>query len=294
MINDVIKYETVEIRKREFFDFISTILEENGWINVTSNPSSEGMIYQSKGLDGKQNILINFWDGYDLDVRYKFTTTTHQYIDIRTLINYTPAIDAGNNGIAVPTHHYSHFTRLRFGIGEGSISPDYRLTIRYNCNANRLIMFISTRESTNILMIGKPSKMLSKEYDNTGNMHFSNYAYRYAPVLSWGVADRNPTGHQAHNALFVDTGKSIHKGNISMSEIGFGNNLEGIKGFLEGAYYLKMNTQHMNNKIMHEDKIIDEVGNEFTILYQRATDSGSYPSPFGACHIAICTKKAGE
>lgn len=293
-MNELIKFETVDIRKRELFDLIRNTLEENGWMDIASNPSSEGMIYQSKGEDGKQNILINFFDGHDLNNNTKFSTTNHQYFDARCLIDYTPSDNIGDVGTSVPARSSGVFNRIRLNIGYSNMPPDYRMRVRYNCNKNRIILLMTTEHTTTILMAGKSDRMLSKEYSNTGNTLFASYSYKNSPIMSYGVADRNPTGVLANQAIFVNPPRGIYDNEIILSEIGFGNAQEGIRGYLDGVYRLSLNTTHVTKPNMNEDIITDELGNEFTILYYANTDSGNYPCPFTACNIVVCTKKAGE
>lgn len=293
-MSKLIKFETVDIRKRELFDLIKTVLEGKGWTNVTSNPSLEGIIYHSKGEDGKQNILVNFFDGYDLDNNTKFSTTNYQYFDVRCLISYQPATVNGQAGISVPVRSASAFNRIRMNIGHGSMPLDTRLRVRYHCNANRLILLMSNDVTTHLLMIGKSDRLISKQYTNTDNMVYASYSYRNSPIMSYGVADRDPNGVIINQAMFVHPMRSMYNNEIILSEIGYGNSQEGIKGYLDGVYKMELNTLSELNRSMNEDKIVDDVGNEFTILYFANTDSGSYPCPFTACNLVVCTKKAGE
>lgn len=157
-------------------------------------------------------------------------------------------------------------------------------------------MTITTIYTTFFLMFGKPSKNYAKDYSNTGNMIFTTNAYRFYPVTSWGVADRPSITYNRLEPLYTPNGKGFNEKDkhATMSEIGFGSATEGIKGLLEGIYYLGTMGNLAPNDIMTGDKIVDELGNEFTIFFTRRTESSSYPLAMPEGHIAVCTRLAGE
>ena len=292
-----LKFKSVDLRKRDIFNWLTATLEEHGWERIESNHTSEGWIYRSKGESGKDDIIVNFRDGYDgHNNGYRFTTTTSRYFDIRMMISYTPNIDIGKNGTHIPALNDASFLRWCVGNKTGStdLAPDSRLKIHYHCNKNRIIFTITTYATTVFMMFGKPNKNYAKEYKDTGNMIFTTNAYRIGNVATWGIADRPTQAGTALQALYNPINNGFYKDELLFCEIGYGSTLEGIKGLLEGIYYIPSTGKSSYNASMDGDKYVDDLGNEYTLMYMSPADSGSYSLSLGAGHIAICTKLAGE
>ena len=289
-----IKFNSVEIRKSQFFDWLTSSLEHCGWVNVASNPSTEGWIYQSKGQDGKSDIIVNFRNGYDGHNSNSFTTTAGKHFDIKMLVSYTPNETIGKDGIHVPTSTNGNFTRINVGTGISNFYPDQKLKIHYNCNKNRMIFLVTTSATTVFCMFGRPDNNYAKEYKDTGNMIFTTNNYKLGKVGSWGIADRPTTNYTAMEVLYNPIDNGFYKNKLLLCEIGFGSTLEGIKGYLEGIYYIPFRGKQGAVTSMTGDKCIDELGNEYTLFYMCPADSTNYTLTLPTGHIAICTKLAGE
>lgn len=290
-----IKFESIDIKKAQFFEWLTSALEQNGWTNIASNQSTEGWIYQSKGEDGKSDIIVNFRDGYDgHNTNLAFSSTHRQYFDIRMLVSYVPNEEIGKSGTHVPALSNSHYTRINAGTGLSYMYPDYSLKIHYNCSKNRMIFLITTSETTVFCMFGRPDKNYAKEYKDTGNMLFTTYNYKLDRVGSWGIADRPTQAYTPMQMIVNPITNGFYGNKLLFCEIGFGSNLEGVKGKLEGIYYVPSSGKEGFVSSMTGDKYFDELGNEYTLFYIRPTDSSSYPAPLARGHIAICTKLAGD
>lgn len=291
----LVKFNTVNIKKQDFFNWMLPELESNGWVSVASNEATEGYIYRSKGVSGKEEIIVNIRDGYNGHMTNQFTSTANRFIDIRMLISYTPNNNVGVTGIHLPPIGNENYARMIFGWNYGNMYPDADLRIRYNCNADRMIMTVSNLDqdgTTTYLMFGRASDRFAKEYTDTGNTLITTHAYRFI-TGTWGVADRPTTTRQDLVVFQTQADKSISRGKVWMSELGFSTPTEGIKGTLEGIYFLNNDVDAALSNIIDDDKVVDEYGNEFSLMYV-APPVSSYPALVKNRFIAVCTKLAGE
>lgn len=295
---DILKFETLVIEKRNFMTTLCSILEDNGWIKLNSKYTTEGWVYHSTGEKGNSDIYINFFDGYNYSASASYIFSQNSaYFDIRPLIKYTPSETLGAQGVSVPSNAAVQFIMPHIGIGS-SVAPDTKYTIRYNCNKDRLIILTTNDVNTVFLMFGRPSNNYAKEYKDTGNMILSSLGYTYSnnrqfPAQTYGIADRPTQAATRINVYYTPSGRNFYKGNLNIAELGFGNATEGIKGFVEGVYYAPNDEDKLANNTMDGDKIVDDFGNEFTILYTGVGASGiSVLLPQG--YLIVCTKLAGE
>ena len=288
-----IKFEEKLIKKGEFMSLLTSILENSGWVNVNSNVSAEGWIYQSKGENGKSNILINIRDGYDGHMKNSFSTTSTRGFDIRPLISYTPATSSGVTGVTVPPLSNTEYSRVFVGMGTDALYEDAELLIRYNCNKDRLVMTITTLQlgcGTTFLTFGRPSDNVAKEYADTGTMYATQNAYRYAQG-TWGIADRPTSVRTDIQLITKPLGKSFVGSTIRMSEIAIMTDLEGYKGTINGMYVLDIDASSNN---IDDITIEDELGNQFKVMYLTPSSATNYGTLIKNKAIAVCTRLAGE
>lgn len=293
----LIKYETVILQKKDILDFIITTLQQNGWTSVSSNEANEGWIYHSKGTNGKSNIIVNIRDGYNAHKSgsYTYSTTNNRTFEMRMLISYQPNEVMGKNGTSVPALNNDNYSRVYVGMGSDYTYSDLEFTIRYNCNADRMIICLTPHDLSatgTFIMFGKPSDNIAKEYSDTGNLFLTQHAYRYLQG-TWGIADRPTAVRTNVEILTRKIDKSIHKGKVTMSEIVIATELEGVKGTVEGLYVLDVDSSMENNSI-NDDKIVDDLGNEFSLMHIQRSTASNYGTLLSNRVLAVCTKLAGE
>lgn len=290
------KYERVMLTKGEFFSWMLSTLEANGWESVGSNPAQENYVYRSKGLDGKSDIIVNLRDGYNSPTGYNFSTGTWRHFEMGMLISYTPSDNVATRGVAVPNISDSNLMRTFIGFTNDALHPDAEMMVHYTCNANRLIVVLTVLvgdPSTTYFMFGRADDTISKEYKDTGNIMIATHAYRYT-TGTWGVADRPTTTRVNLDIVTIPTHRGFVGNKVWLNEIAYGTKDEGIKGTIEGLYTVSTALGKSDNATDNGDMIVDKDGNEFTILFNRTTTSSNYANLLNERYIAVCTKLGSE
>ena len=299
-----LKFQKATMTKAEIQPFMMTVLEQNGWMNIASNESAEGYIYYSKGTSGEDDIYIQFRNGYN-GQNGSFTTGNASFFDLRSMSSYEPSA-TGGTGTSVPSNSTTNYFYATVASGNGDTTyGDAEYDGYYRCRRNNLSIVFAHKFATTFYIVGRMDNPLNKVSKNTGNVCYGSHNGRgFYPLAFYGVADR-AISNSALQSILIWTpiyGSLEQNGTkLNLLELGTYTALEGIRDRLEGFYGL---SESSNLVVSNGDKIIDDVGNEYTIfevsvlpsvgqyLFSASSTGSTSGNPIR--HIAICTRLSGE
>lgn len=288
-LNELIEFKQQRMKKSEVFSFIKEKAVEAGWLELASNPKAEGYIFYSKGETDDKEIWIQLRENYDGSASY-FSSTDERVFDVRTMFSYVPDAVAGKNGVSNPVMSNSYQHRVIASVKETTIPIDSLFDVYYHFNKNRLIFALKNIRTLDscFVMAGRPTSSLSTESKEIGNLSIVSNSYRWSPAVAMGELHSLKTNGYALTPIINDIPRSFTKRSTYMTEIAVGSSTEGFKCYLEGIYALNVDTQLSSGLGFDGDMIIDEFGNEYTLL----NCTGSYSQLLKTPYYAICTKIA--
>ena len=188
MIQNFIFKETTML-KSQLYKFICDTLEANGWTKLSKGRIADNEVYASKGVSGKDNILFQMQPYYSSSKNDTLSDTTANYIGIRPLHTYTPNANLTSVGVALPAREMQWFY-----VFSTSIAPESKIRVAYHCNADRMMMIITTPEvisgKSSIFVVGKLNYYAeTNEYSQTTT--FISPSYRYAGARTASLANYN-------------------------------------------------------------------------------------------------------
>lgn len=277
-----------ELKKKDFYKWLKQTLEDNGWENISSKPSTDFDVFYSKGESGNDELYFQMKEYAASSVNSTLSGSSERFFDVKPLKGYTPGAP-GNPGVLDRSDE--SFIRLQISIGEIQMNSD--MTVHYNVNKNRIIIVtefpITINEDSVIFMIGKPDEHLSKYYSNGSMIVFSSTSYNR---IASGLEEADSTNKAAYslNTIELMMPKVKNSSGVNfMSELAVGNNSEGIKALIEGVYVL---TGDFNlNKSCRGDLLVDQNNNKYQIFYLGTRTSSSYQYYEKTRYIALMIER---
>lgn len=287
-LNELIEFKQQRMKKSDVFSFIKEKAIEAGWLELASNPKAEGYVFYSKGESDDKEIWVQLRENYEGTASY-FSSTEERVFDVRTMFSYIPDAVAGKNGVANPV--MSSTQQHRVIVSEESTVPiDSLFDVYYHFNKNRLVFALKNVRTLDscFVMAGRPTNSLSAESKEIGNLSIVSNSFRWSPAVAMGELHSSRTNGYSLSPIINNIPRSFMKRSTYMTEVAVGSPTEGFKCYLEGIYALNVDTQLSSAVGFEGDMIIDEFGNEYTLL----NCASSYAQLLTTTYYAICTKIA--
>ncbi len=291
-LNQLFEYKKVTLPKSQVYTKMKEILVDAGWYEISSKPATEGFIFYSKGESGDKDIYFQIRDFYQNGTANIFSSTTSTYLEFRILLDYVPNTTSGLLGTLTPAISTYNNVLVRTSTKETSIPISAKYELYYLVNKDRVIFVIRTpfiNESC-FVMIGRPSPHYSLQTEKIGNVIVASMSHtsHLDPAVYLGEVNTTKSTAARLTVWNNTIPRSFMKRSIYMSEVAYGTNTEGLKGYLDGIYTLNNDAdkyKHVNDG----DIIVDEYGNEFTI-FSTAGSATSFEYTLSSPFFAICTK----
>ncbi|MDM5298054.1 hypothetical protein QUF51_07775 [Bacillus pumilus] len=277
MMSIVFKKET--IKKKNLYNRIIDLLIDAGWTNVSSNTTTDFDVMYSNGESGKDSIYFNirpFASAVTLpSPSTNFSTSNSAYFSLRLCKSYSPSDSPMTSGVFMRTESWN----IVYITTAATLNPESDLTLYYSVNRDRIVFSVSPpsilRSNSSICYFGKPiihgisAKNVSCVYATSAN------------TLSTGKLLIDDQVHFPQSTSYLlstsmSDNLSNSYGTMFISPIAFGDNLEGVRGYLDGLYAVKAESNWLDG-----DTYIDTItGKKFLICstFYSTSRTSSFPS----------------
>lgn len=239
--------------KKDFYGTICSLLLGAGWQNVTSNYTTDGDVFISSGNTNDKALIINIRKTETANVT-DVTTTNGVQCSIRFPSTYTPGTP-GTSGVFTRPGLWHMLPIGPINTGSAALNNCGALDTVYNykvyVDKSKIIYSIEYPLGINLdcvlIYVGLPDSIYTPESKNNGMVLVSS-CYNSGGPASVFVAD-SPDGIGSTSdgyplAMYAVT--PLKNPNTSnkyiLSEIAYGNAIEGLRGKLDGIYVLPNGT----------------------------------------------------
>lgn len=241
-----------KVVKKDFFSKLIDMMTAAGWTNVSSNAATDFVVMNSKGESGDKDLFIQIRPTNITNVN-PTDSTDYNVMSYRFVEGYTP----GATGVAGTFARTTTETWTALHIVPTAVAAttnmDIELTYFYHVNKNRIIMAIETPPSTatapQLFYLGLPDVTYTTESGSKGALcAVSSYPKANATLHISNASDGLPseTASLTRNVYATLSPKNPNSAGLyTISEILYGNNIEGIRGKLTGIY--QMPNGNINN-----------------------------------------------
>jgi hypothetical protein len=236
------KMATETLLKGQLYQKIKDLLTGAGWQNISSKPDTDFDVFYSTGEAGDKTLYLQLRD------YYHSAATNTGWFQYRFCGVYTPgqpgALGTFDSLRAGEPWRNAHFFN-------NTVNIDVPITFSYQVNKDRLVFFadpplgmISGNIRGNIVFLGarqlfeaepkcRGLVFAAATYDGT-NIGAHNY------VVSYGVpyTDSNAQSEALFSYKITPSFEYNAADSRMMSEIAYGNGIEGLRGKLDGFYAL--------------------------------------------------------
>lgn len=248
-MNDVI-FSKMTIKKSEIYQTIKNLLIDAGWVNLSSNPSTDYDVFNSSGVSGTKNLFFQM-RSLDSSGSNDITTTDYTFCSMRFIDNYMPGANGTSGTFGRPSASWIQWPLFN---SNSTISLTTSIDMYYHVNKNRLIFTLEPpiAYGTNaapipslpsVHFIGLPDNALVDEIDSRGlifapstNKDFTaskniminspSYKSSTASITQSVYSNLSPTPINSANKTIIST-------------IAYGDAMsEGIRGYIDGIYVL--------------------------------------------------------
>lgn len=273
-------FKKENIKKKNLYNRIISLLIDAGWTNVTSNPNTDFDVMYSTGETGKESIYFNIRPFASAvtspSASTNFSSTDYAYFSFRLCKEYTPSSTPMNSG----TFKRNEAWNIVFITTAATLNPETDLTLYYSVNRDRIIFTVVPptilRSNASICYFGKPYV-----YGKTAKNVNCLYATSANPLTIGKVLMDDQADYPQATSYLLSTFMSDNLTNIFgtmfISPIAFGDNLEGVRGYLDGLYAIKDTT------LLDGDVYIDSITKKkYKVFYTYYTTNRttSFPSNY--------------
>lgn len=235
--------------KAELFSKFIGLLIGAGWKDVSSNPTTDFVVLNSTGESNDKDLFIQFRPT-NVSNSQPIETTLYGVMSYRLINEYTPNENMGTAGTFGRTTAEAWKPLYIAQSTTANLPLDLELTYRYHVNKNRIIFLIETPESMNLLpvlwYIGLPMNTFTSEPKSRGVVAMSSYysGYSNSVHISDAVAEMPSltTSTSKTNYCALPPKSPNSAGIHTPSELLYGDTSEGLRGKIDGIYFLPANS----------------------------------------------------
>lgn len=279
-MNDFI-FTPVKLKKSGFYSWLKTMLNDNGWRNISSKPSTDNDIFYSNGETGNDEILFRIKEYYNADVNNTITNSAYVNLSVLPLRSYTPGVN-GASGSINPSTGNSGFYNDRIA-QNNVISKESDMTVYYHCNKDRIVYIVEWPDylgmDATFHLYGKPYNILSKKPMTTQTVTLSGLAYSsISPAIS-DIADLNSTSYFSGDLNYFSPPRFINSNNMMfMSDISITHKDNGFHALVDGIFAINSDPSVTSNSALKGDELIDSEGRVYRITPIARSAGSNYPA----------------
>lgn len=270
--------------KSNSYQAIINLFKAAGWTDVSSNPTTDFVVLNSKGEAGNKSLFIQLRPFISANTT-SIETTDNNVIAYRLIGKYTP----GASGVAGTFERPSETWSTIYTVPTTTaINKDITLDYHVNVNKNRMIIAIESPPSISqgaiLHYIGLSDATYGEDSDSRGLL-VANSAYPRAnqQLHITNAAETLPSDSASSTRLIYCTlapKNPNSAGLFTFAEMLYGNPTEGIRGKLNGIFALPAGG--LNN-----GDIINVGLKKFRIIItQIISNSNSFPTTVFALQIS--------
>lgn len=263
--------------KKEVYTVIKNAMIAAGWVNISSNATTDFDVMMSQGKSGDKNLIIQMRSTNATNIND--TLSTDYCVGSYRLINtYTPGAPL-TAGVVGRTAEAWNLLPMAPGLATETIAKDTIVTYRYFADANKVIFEIeypvALAKNPVIIYIGIPDTTYCSEpasrgllVGTTANANTANSVH----VTDVPGELASVTASAARGCICNVTYKNPNSaGKYLLAEIFYGNATEGVRGKLDGIYALP------NQNVLNGDTIV--IGSEtYYVAICNSTGNNGFPS----------------
>lgn len=236
-----------KVFKKDIFPTIIQIMTSAGWSNVSSNEATDFWVMKSSGERGDQELCIQLRPT-SASAANDITTTDYNVMSYRLCGGYTPSQIANTAGVFERTVAQEAFKALYTAPTTNVINKENECTLFYHANKDRLILIIEMQPSLGYQpithFIGLPVSFVTETKSRGLIVGSSSYANTAGQFHISNSAEPLPIETAAQTRPFQCTlaPKSPNSAGIQTPvECYYGNTTEGMRGKIDGLYFLPAN-----------------------------------------------------
>lgn len=262
--------------KKETLTNMINLMKAAGWQDVSSNPTTDFFVMNSKGESGDKNLFIQFRQGSTSGVGTNpIDSTDYNVASYRLIGGYTPGADGTSGVFERPTETWRN---LYIAPTTALINNEVTMTYYYHVNKNRIIYTIETPDSLGHAPVthyfGLPTSFVD-EPDSRGVIGASSaYGVTANNVLVTNSAGEIPSDAASTTRVIYSTlpPKSPNSaGKHTPVEMYYGNTTEGIRGKLDGVYVIPPGGVNNGDTLVVGTK-------QFRVVVNGVGSTNSFPS----------------
>lgn len=232
-----------KVAKKDFFNKLVELMTSAGWVDVSSDPTTDFVVLNSTGETGDKNLFLQIRPSNNSGAN-PIDSTDYSVMSYRFVEGYTPG--TGTAGTFTRTSEAWTPLHIVPQAANTQLNKEIELTYFYHVNKNRIIISVETPASTSlapiVIYLGLPDVLYTDEpnsrglvcavtaYPKTNNtIHVSNAAF---PLPS----DNASSTRSIYVTLSPKNPNTA--GLYTISEMTYGNVTEGTRGKLTGLYQL--------------------------------------------------------
>jgi hypothetical protein len=243
--------------KKDFYNVLKTALTNAGWINVTSNYTTDGDVFISKGNSEDKTLVINLkptqYNVSIVDHTYDVDTTVFCWASIRFPKAYTPGTP-GSPGTFVRPDTWVTLTIAPYNWNTG-LAMDTTYYYKMYVDKSKIIYSIEYPSGLSIapilMYIGLPDNTYSPEKGNRGMVFVTTTISPGNPMVADKPDDMgiSASSYLVNNICTLATRNPNNAGKYAVSEMYYGSTTEGVRGKLDGVLALPNNNVNTGNLI---------------------------------------------
>lgn len=271
-------------KKKEVLTTMINLMKAAGWVDVSSNPTTDFIVMNSKGESGDKELFIQFRQGSISGVGTNpIDSTDYNVASYRLIGGYVPGAPGAagvfeKNTEAWRSFYISPTTTL--------INNEVMMTYFYHVNKNRIIYVMETPESLGFAPVthyfGLPLSFVSEPKSRGVIAASSTYAVTANSVLVTNAAGELPEDLVSSPRLIYATmpPKSPNSaGKHTPVEMYYGNGTEGTRGKIDGLYIIPAGGVNNGDILMVGVK-------RFRAIVNGVASTNSFPSSTLVCQIS--------
>ena len=269
-------------KKKDIIKTMVDLMKTAGWKDVSSNPTTDFIVLNSKGEAGNKDLFIQFRTSAANNAN-PIDSTDYNVASYRLIEGYTPGAAGAAGVFARPSESWK---ALHIVPSVSQISQEVTMTYYYHVNKDRIIFIAETPESVNTGPIthyfGLPL-IFTNDTGSRGVVAVSSaYSNLANGLLVSNAAGELPSDNASSTRIIYATlpPKTPNSaGKHTPVEMYYGNTSEGIRGKLDGLYVLPAGGLNNGDTLTVGSKT-------FRAVVNGVGSTNSFPSTTLVCQIS--------
>lgn len=279
-------FTTGTVLKNQAFDFIVDSFLAAGWVNVSSNPTTDFVVLQSTGEAGDKTLTIQLRSTSATNIN-DTKTTDFNVISYRLVEGYTPGVSGASGTFTRPSETWIGLHLVPTAV-TGTTAAATELTYFMHVDKNRMIVVFETPPSIAlgaiVWYIGLPNVNWASEPGSRGLLVATSAYPRSAQTIHITNTPDKIASETASSTRLIycelAPKNPNSEGLYAFSDMRYGNTAESWRGRLDGIYAIPL----MN---VNAGDILNVDSRKFRVVVaQTISTNNSFPTSAFVIQIA--------